>query len=316
MKRSLLFGLLIVCALQSAAQKIRFTDTSNKWTYLFFTDDPYASVERSWYGSDTLIAGVSYRRLHTSLRGVAGSTLAIREDTALGKLFFRYILSNSDTGERQFFDYGLKAGDTLKIVNGTNTYKYVVLKRDSVIIGGAQYKHWSLASSFPKLDFIEGIGTNHYPLQLVYPFYGLRGAQLRCFTNMGGNPLCKPAIPLPFASYTPHFPSEPYGATAFDNDTSCSILRLAPGEVGLTAAGQAAAVFPNPGGVEMALRLPSSLSAMRLQIRDFSGRVMLEMMINGSSFPVGQYLRIPGVYTCTLQDATTGRRYVGRFVYQ
>ncbi len=314
MKPFFLLGLLMLGFWHCAGQKIRFTDTGNKWSLIYFTDDPYASSERSWYGNDTLIAGGSYRQLYTSQRGTS-LKLAIREDTLQEKLFFRFTTLSSDTGEHLFFDYRLKAGDTLHIANKASLYNYVIQKRDSVQLGGIYYRHWVLQAATPTFDFIEAVGTNHYPLQLVYPANGLSGFQLRCFTNRGTNPVCRPAVLLPYGAYIPHFSSEPYGVAAFDNDTSCR-LRYLPNAVNPLSAGQFS-IYPNPGGDQMVLSWQPGMVDVLLQVNDFCGRVVLAQRVHSrSSFPIGQYLNIPGMYTYILQDAASGKRFAGRFVFQ
>ncbi len=54
-----------------------------------------------------------------------------------------------------------------------------------------------------------------------------------------------------------------------------------------------------------------------LSIIDVAGRTIKKQSIQGpTAIPIGQYLTTPGVYYYILQDATTGQRHTGRFLFQ
>jgi len=74
---------------------------------------------------------------------------------------------------------------------------------------------------------------------------------------------------------------------------------------------------PNPGSTEMVLKLPSLITGGKAVIIDEVGRRMADVSFTAKkTVPIGQYLHIPGVYYYILQDATTGQRYTGRFIYR
>jgi len=121
MRSGLLIILLGLLACSSVhAQKIRFTDISNRWTLVEAGWGDLGRV-RSYvrhvvFQSDTSIAGYDYRRLEY-LDGFK-VLLALREDTVSGKVYFRFITpsfwsaAGTDTLEHLLFDYNLKVNDS------------------------------------------------------------------------------------------------------------------------------------------------------------------------------------------------------------
>src|SRR4051812_38693964 len=90
MRKLIIVLLLAVSSEVCRAQRIHFIDSSNRWSLIYFTDDPASVTAASWYGSETILAGKVYRQLHTSSIGPA-NVLAIREYTLQQKLFFRFL---------------------------------------------------------------------------------------------------------------------------------------------------------------------------------------------------------------------------------
>ena len=318
--RILLLLLLILVSEMAEARKIRFTDTSNKWTLLYVSNSgwPYVEtkVEINRFLRDTVIAGVNYRRLSTP-------ELAVREDTVQGRLYFRFVSDNyydvggTDTFEHLLFDYNFKIGDSLRMDYGTHHFTHGVQAIDSVQLGSAYYKRWHMESrpGFQSYSFIEGLGTPKGTTWNVFPLNFEHGYQLRCFSNNGANPICVPPIPLPYGYLIPVY-SGPQTALYFDNDSSC-ILQRAPIGVVHIVAGTNPILAPNPGGRESILRFPFAAGKAILSITDVTGRDVARDFFDGKTdIPIGQYLSTPGVYFYTLQDAATGRRYTGRFIFR
>src|SRR4051812_42339651 len=97
MKQLLLVTVFLCLGLNCFAQKIRFTDTTNKWTVLKITfSEPSATGEESFgFGRDTAISGMVYHRLqnvnYPNASSVLFSPLALREDS--GRIYFRLLKS-------------------------------------------------------------------------------------------------------------------------------------------------------------------------------------------------------------------------------
>jgi len=181
------------------------------------------------------------------------------------------------------------------------------------MLGGSFYRRWHMRG-IRSYDFMEGLGTFEGPLFSVCPSVFESGFQLRCFNNQGYQPPCSPPIPLPYAYMDVWMGIKT--AAYFDNDSSCILQSVAVG-VGQIASGPNAILIPNPGGRESVMRLLSTASLSSLLITDMTGRCIAHASFDGTTeIPIGQYLSIPGVYFYTLQDAATGQRYSGRFIFR
>jgi hypothetical protein len=318
--------ILIFSGRDTQAQRVHFTDTGNTWTMLFFDISATVPMYTS-YSNDWIIAGRNYHQLVTKCRWTFPDiSLAVREDTTLGKIYFRFNsptfwnASATDTLEHTLFDYGLKPGDTLKTAYSGFNFWYQVRSLDSVTLGTDYYRHWVmsrvLGDGVSSYEFIEGVGTNYSPVFSVCPYVSFQAQQLRCFTNRGLRPRCQPAIGLPFAGILPPSATDPFATAKFDNDTSCVFVY--PRQAGVLGSSQGGSgLLPNPCSPSDLLMLPRELSKPTLHITDATGRVVLQKILEGQSrFPVGQYLDAPGVYHYILQDAATRQRYTGRFLFQ
>ena len=306
---------LCLAGIQAGAQKIRFTDTSNVWALVAFTSDPSSNPACARYTRDTTIGGVVYHRL-VVYSSVRADTLAVREDTLNGKIYFRFLAPDyhaihTDTLERILFDYNLSTGDTLRAVYTNYTVLHIVERLDSVQLGGLFYKHWVMR--FNGYEFIEGVGTNQGPANIFYPGLVPVQFQLRCFWNQGIKASCKPAVHVPFGFYKPTYPWEPIPVDSFDNAISCSFKYVGVSSIERIVE----PVFsPNPGGKEICLSLPDAIPSAGLQITDITGRNVLQKEISMHKTNIGQYLSVPGLYYYVLQDAATSRRFTGKFIFQ
>lgn len=306
MKQSLVFVLLAFCGLHCAGQRIRFTDTSNKWSILYsHVDFPGSFTEdRADYASDTLINAVQYHQLSGPL------PLAVREDTVARKIYFRFLramesfgltITPTDTLEHLLFDYDPIVGDTFKVDYGRYHSVHYVATVDSVRLGGNYYKTWymsNVAGPYWPYTFVEGIGTTNAPHFSVNNATFESGWTLRCFTNNGQHPRCSPAIGY------------------FDNDTSC--YRWPVGISSNASPRQLSPlVIPNPGGKQSIIQVPNQAAHWILSVTDATGRKVFCADFEGKSeIPIGQFITVPAIYYYTLQDAATGHRYTGRFIFQ
>ena len=160
--------------------------------------------------------------------------------------------------------------------------------------------------------FVEGMGTLTTPTYSVSNWYFEDDAQLRCFTSKGIRPACLPHQRLtrpwdqPLGSYIALVDS-------FDNDMSC-LLRIV--SVANISQENAITIAPNPGNADIMLSIPVSVATVTIQISDYTGRILQKVTTSNRNTNIGQYLSTPGVYYYTLQDAATGQRYSGRFIFR
>jgi hypothetical protein len=275
------------------------------------------------YSGDTVISGMIYHLLHTSY--AAGyKPLAVREDTLLQKVYFRFNShSNGDTSEHILYDYTLRIGDTLRIDFGSNHFSYAVVNIDSVMMGGISYKRWEMNHWFGFQNtpayVIEGIGTNGHPLIPVFPTNFEQCFQLRCFSNRGVQHACSPATPLYFAYVTtsPFVPyPQPLAVRYFDNDSSCDIHYL-PVAVDVVTMDDMPIMYPNPGGRDMVLKCPISVGSCLLTVYDALGSAVLRETVTGRELvPIGRRLGVAGVYFYSVRSLVDGELFSGRFVFQ
>ncbi len=323
MKKWLLL-MLACCAMQPCiGQKIRFTDTGNRWEMVVAGDFVTGTRASAGYAGDTEIAGRGYHRLVTNGgTAVLNDTIAVREDSIQGKIYFRFVtpqytfLPSGDTAEHLLFDYSLRAGDTLKIAWSFYTFLHIVKGLDSVRLGTQYCKHWHIAVE-PEgaYEFIEGMGTNQTPVNIIYS--GLlvdRNYQMRCFSNRGISLPCAPAIHVPFGNRLPSLPGGITLVDSFDNRLSCNYSRVTA--VGALPKNAVPGVMPNPGGSALKLHIPATIRAKSCSITNALGQQIISIRcIGNENISIAQYLSTPGVYSYTLQDAATGQRYTGRFVF-
>lgn len=312
------FLLLATHILPATAQKVRFTDTSNRWTfvnchYSEAGDFSYTAAETIRWGRDTVISGKHY------VQPGVGSTapLLYREDTATGKLFFRSIQGGTDTTEQLYFDYNLTVGDTIrKRLPFGVTSKMHVASLDSVLLGGVSHRLWTLVLDSSSLSvasyrFLEGVGcVDGFQVPLVGMWWG---GQLRCFTNRNAQPACTPISVGGCGSPTSGVIRSGYQTVSeFDNTSSCTFIPIAvqdPEPAGTPV------LAPNPGGAAMQLRLPATFGHGVLRVHTLTGQIVHEMRLNGAQpYAIGQALQVPGVYRYVVEDAASGVRYSGRLI--
>jgi len=247
-------------------------------------------------------------------------SLAIREDSVAGKLYFRFLSptfigNNTDTAEHLFFDYNMRLDDTLKMDYTTYHGRHYVGRFDSIQINGLTYHRWRM---FPSgsvgggYTFIEGIGC---VAQIDYPVrdhFFEDFLQLRCFSNSAGQPLCTPPTQLPRLNGSIN--EGIYHVDSFDNVNSCLLKTV--GVYNALSQSMNAVVTPNPGGLQSVITLPATQSKILFRVSDIAGCTIQQESVQGGIIPIGQYIRTSGIYYYTLQDASTGQRYTGRFVFQ
>lgn len=281
MKKLLPLFLLLFCLQTAYAQKIRFTDTSNRWTYLgdSWGNGSHAHFWEVFFSGDTVIQGKSYHLQYN--KDNFGQRLKdyVREDTAIGRVFiFR------DTTEYLLYDYGYKIGDT--VIDRYWIDTTVVKNIDSVTINGLWYKIWITESFIGKanpLIIVEGIGE-------LKRRYFENGSWAICFSNNG--------IPIYFGNYlTPQT-----CALSINNITSKSTT---------------ATISPNPANEYSKITFPYAIQSGSLYITNMLGQVVIQRsIVNSEQVYIGNGISADGVYFYKVTDNQTGNNFTGRFVYQ
>ena len=300
--RSMKTLLLVMCFFVGNAawgQKIRFTDSSNRWMHeASCTCGPEIYYPVMRFGRDTLLHGFLYRTIDIWGRSYGMGGGYVREDTGLGLVYF---YNPGDSLEHVLYDYNWVVGSVIRSDRGNFHSKHVIDSMWVTLINGVPHKTWhadadSVNVGVPR-DFtiVEGIGCVNYMFFPIYPLEVEGGQVLICFENRGLHPTLAPA---------PGY---------FDNTNSCALSV----ESKQSSNGARPIVLPNPGGREMMLNMPAGFAGGSLGIYDVVGGKVREIGVDSNKpIRLGQYLQAEGVYYYSLQDRYTGRRYTGRFIYR
>jgi hypothetical protein len=212
MKTRLIFFLSLLLALGSYAQKVHFSDTTNKWVTTFGYGGSGASnwnTIYSYYNYADSSAEWNGKTYHVLIRN--GMPIAlVREDTALQKVFLKPIetfygdyLKVRSTGEFVYMDYSLQVNDTLEMpltynnsfnIDTPATSKHVVVAIDSILMNNIWHKVFTMqvVSGFEfggHYTWIEGMGssTTGPIIEPAHPPGGIN--KMICFQNKGTYPI-------------------------------------------------------------------------------------------------------------------------------
>lgn len=197
----LIFGLvLLLCPALCPAQKIHFSDTSNKWMTYFYHSQGASNGQQVYYKysySDSVVNenGRTYSVLNKGPNGL----MLVREEG--NKIYIKPLVSDfcglivTNPNEFLYFDYDLQVGDTLKMPLTTTAVPDVfsihrVESIDSIVINGTWHKmlHMNVVSGFiGEYIVTEGLGASKGPLIAGYSL-NYTGS-LICFQNNGTTPL-------------------------------------------------------------------------------------------------------------------------------
>ena len=256
MRSILLILLSIIFSLSASAQKIHFTDSTNKWNILHYAD-PFATGHYTdYYIGDTMIHSRNYR-----IFAYVGSNYAsyssgyvtyVREDTTINKVFV--IVNDS---EYVYMDYNLNVGDmTWHTDNSGNTTTYQVASIDSVMVNSIYYKvwHYSLVyhTTYPYVDtyhVIEGIGCTNGPLFILDPMDFESIDYLECFYNDSSSSLVAPPVE-----------EAANGSFLFDNLTSCT----SPLRSYSVKRQRSITIYPNPATTELTISAPDNITTIAI----------------------------------------------------
>ena len=312
---------LVLSSIGTKAQKIHFTDETNVWRGVHIdgsSGNPNIILTSGYtfrYLRDTILQNTRYHVIGST------ATAAIREDTLLGKVYFRFITQRirdyeADTGEHVLYDYNLQVGDTFRTDNAMGAFYAVVNAMDSTLIAGNYYKIWHFSNTHSPTygnlalgTIVEGIGSVGYPLWPV-SFIDFEDAfQLHCFSNAGSQPSINPAIRLPFYASSTNWgpPTTDY----FNNTTSCTL------DVNEFGHHKSIGIFPNPGGKEIVFETVPALNGGTMIIYNSTGQIMVKADLKDVTvINVGQWLDIPGVYFCDVRDSKFSHIYSGSFIFR
>jgi hypothetical protein len=295
--KSLLVCFVLAMSFTSSAQKIRFSDTTNKWVYIKPNDcsTPILFDYFSFsYNGDTVVNGITYQKLYETTPSslfISPFLLGlIREDTTARKVYIMYpavhVAQNlvADTFEHILFDYTLSIGDTIKfdhydtITNALIQGRSVLASIDSVLINGTWHvrQKFSPNSSYPwanGYDVIEGLGGKYFnPIAPVFAA-GECSPTVMCFRHRGVLP--------------------PMNNIIFQNNTSCHLAVQQ-----LDTENEKILVIPNPFTTSAKVRLPYAVTKGRATIYSHIGQVVYtrkvsqqsEIDIDGFDHPSGLYI--------------------------
>jgi hypothetical protein len=183
-----------------SAQKIHFSDTSNKWMTYFYHSQGASNGQQVYYKycySDSVVVenGHTYSVLNKGTNGL----MLVREEG--NKVYIKPLVGDfcgltvTDPNEFLYFDYDLQVGDTLKMplitTMAPNAYSiHRVESIDSMIINGTWHKmlHMKVVSGFTGEYIVtEGLGASQGPLVAGYSLN--YNGSLICFQNNGNTPL-------------------------------------------------------------------------------------------------------------------------------
>lgn len=273
----------IFLAFNASAQKIRFTDTSNKWVYIGSYEKAAASYHhsiRQWYDGDTIIAGKKYQRLATYYpKANEKYTLLVREDTSSGKVF-----QIQGPMETIYMDYSWQQGDTVDH-NSTGS-PTTVFKIDTISIGGYQHKVFTLLTVPVFNVFIEGIGHTDQstPVGML---------NVACFSNQGTRP------------FIAHFRNSNQG------DCSDSALTVKDN----TAISNFVSVYPQPAHNSVTIHFPYNISYGLFVLTNNLGQTVFRKEIKNEQHLDFCPGLVKGVYIYHFTDNATNHIYSGKLIF-
>lgn len=172
------------------AQRIHFTDTSNRWEIVTHGFGEIGTSYRTIQLQDTIIESSEW--LYFELYDW-GTIVLLREDTANGKVFAKYP-AGWDTTTFVFYDFDMAVGDSLKIPgHEEGTYLYTICHEilPDVMINDIPHKTFRTGTLCDELYnyVIEGVGSVRGPQFQLFFDCGEYPVHLNCFEHKGGHPV-------------------------------------------------------------------------------------------------------------------------------
>lgn len=272
MRRLLLIAFFISLASKASAQRIHFTELSNRWNFICDMDSepPFSSFNTyaRWIG-DSAIDGNRYSfTIDYSNALPTPEWLFFRDDTASKKVYYRKSATDTD---KIYMDFTLQLHDTIEV----NKVKSFILSLSSYVFNGNTYVSQTLVpiDSFGRqynpYVLIEGIGARYgffYPLHLYEENF-----------SASEPPLCS------ICSFS--------DTNQFASISDCS---LAIESKGLNQ--ESITIQPNPIQDNSTIHFPL-LKEGELVVYDAFGQLLFqEKIANQGTFPIGLKLPQVGMY--------------------
>jgi hypothetical protein len=269
------------------AQKIRFTDSTNHWRYLWYysshpphvpSSEQYKSRKYYYSGADTA-NGQTYRKLFRD-QNYAGM---VREDTVSNNVFM--IRPNTST-EKVLYDFTVAPGD--KITESIHGAVFVV-QVDSVWMNNQWLKRVSTSDTFNLYTwtYVEGLGSiTDYPIPTwgLDPNYGR--TSLICFSN---NMVFLDSI----------------------TNTPCKDSVL---EIREVSAEEQAVIYPQPSNGKVTIHLPIGFSDGTLTVVNITGQRMKQITFRQRGDIIVEKLPA-GLYLYVIRDSKTGAEQRGKIQF-
>lgn len=308
--------LLLALGLYSGSygQKLRFTDTANRWQvgHLHFGDGGFSGTNLRYAYKDTnvVVHGVSYKILVSTLINPPRIVALIREDSAAGKVYIRKWSNNNshigngvriqDTGDALLYNYNLNQGDTMMLplsYFGSDTFRsmHILAQKDSIPINGVmhivQYFDCQFGYDYPFKGYtvIEGIGSLTDPVT-PGPVNNFEvTSTLNCFMN--GDSISQINIYNGWYAFVNYCPS------------------IGTRDIALIQENWS--ISPNPAADVVTIRFGRRPdSDIKITVRDVLGKIMYSGVISAQfHLLVGHWPE--GLYFIALSD-TEGRQLVKR----
>ena len=316
-KPTVICFLVLYSSVSNAQEYFPLVDTSSVWMEGVGYDGgapPYGDIEQYTIKTDTIINGLSYKKLYLQSQnyythyyygtewieyGYISDPLFqnkfLRDDIEEKKVFM-LDCTPYDSTEILLYDFDLQIGDTLLF--GNMWQENVVIMIDSVEIGSFYRKRFHIATASDTtqsyVTLIEGIGSSFGLIaQLEPPFESFEN--LVCFTNNG-------ETTVNFYEGVP-YPADTNARCDFPEPT-IEILSNQIKPINL---------FPNPVSDVLFMDIPSNITKGQIKIYNSTKQLQSEYFCNpcsSNSLSIDEFT--PGIYY--LVFINENQTYFGKFV--
>lgn len=279
--------LLLFISATSYGQKIRFTDSTNEWTYYTFDQsgsNTLKIINTYRYDSSIVFNNKKYLRLtYPSPKVKSKQHFYVREDTLLNKVYYL-----KDTTDIVLFDFSLNLGDTFFTDDDDGCNPTVKLLNTS-LINGIGYKVLEMGT-----EVFEGIGSydEFFTTRCAHPD---KWTKLICFKNKGN------IIDVQHYSGIGYVLSKSTCALDVNN---------------ITTNNRTITISPNPANQYSKIIFPYTIQSGRLTITDVLGKTVSSKTINNQAAVTIGEMPASGFYLYQLTDLTQNQSYTGKFIYE
>lgn len=249
--KHLLLPILLALSFGAAAQKIHFTDTSNRWTVKYGSYNEITGkmshYYRVWALKDTSVLGESVKCFVDGDGNAHDWRLFIQEDTANNIIIAKYFDWDADTLHTGvLYDFSMNVDDTVRSLMYDDMNLTCHEVHTPVLIESLGYNAFSWFGYFGNSLVIESVGSLDGP---TAPWDGGYewGTTLTCFEHKG--------VQVTFSDY-------------FAND--CEILSVNE----KTKQSINLSLFPNPAAGYINIEAANTINRMSLSVFDVLGREM------------------------------------------